>query len=637
MTNVRSIIPLPPADFTEELGNYKTLKPFRLWCQKVLPLVYDDSLSYYELLCKVVDYLNKTMEDVETLHGDVTNLYTAYEKLQSYVNNYFSTLDVQEEINNKLDDMVNDGTFDVIVGRFYKGLPFPYIGVITKASSDSKDKYHTLAISYDGVCFNEIPGYEYFAVPETGLENFGTDCYIFQLKDGTWLITATNSRVDSENDGLVCSTKDFKTFVTKPFNFGAKQYIVNNLGVSEEEAYRWVPQLFYDKDDNLCILMSWVYKDSDGKDKYNLDPARYFNLVWSRVTWDDEEKTLVGNANNFQKILTGVDSSMDGNILWDGDINKYRLVFKDRVNQWVDYGELSDLTEPVTIVKENMFNMVYTEAPIMYKCGGKWCVASTHYSNHYGYTCNPLFITDNFITGEFKLMNHYCGKYNNSRMRNIAPCRMDNPAILYTLNSANPSLFTGEYKAPPTIRFPKEETMFNLPLTFLPNVTYNVGNIEESSIAVVDTFHVGSVPLVRNNKGTLQLKGITNTTITFFGTQLPIIYNYANGSVTYSAYNYRVALSMEFKGLSVIVYSDYRYSWLFVYGDTNANINDNDSVNAVIPDFSGNNVQAMREVLIHPSIKGVITWSNNKLIYRGETIQSGTTVYFGNPRNTITA
>ena len=28
------------------------LSPFRLWCQKVLPLVYDDSLSYYELLFK---------------------------------------------------------------------------------------------------------------------------------------------------------------------------------------------------------------------------------------------------------------------------------------------------------------------------------------------------------------------------------------------------------------------------------------------------------------------------------------------------------------------------------------------------------------------------------------------------------
>ena len=115
MNDFRTIKPNEPADFTPTLGNYKTLQPFRYWCQKVLPLVYDDSLTYYELLCKVVDYLNKTMSDVETLHGDVTNLHTAYVELQSYVNNYFSTLDVQEEIDNKLDELVNDGTLSKLL------------------------------------------------------------------------------------------------------------------------------------------------------------------------------------------------------------------------------------------------------------------------------------------------------------------------------------------------------------------------------------------------------------------------------------------------------------------------------------------------------------------------------------------
>lgn len=123
MKNVKSITPLPSADFTPEMGNYRQLQPFRYWCQKVLPLVYDDSLSYYELLCKVVDYLNKTMEDVETLHDDVTNLHTSYEELQSYVNNYFSTLDVQEEINNKLDNMVENGTLSSIISAYVKVSP----------------------------------------------------------------------------------------------------------------------------------------------------------------------------------------------------------------------------------------------------------------------------------------------------------------------------------------------------------------------------------------------------------------------------------------------------------------------------------------------------------------------------------
>lgn len=83
---------------------------FKFWCQKVLPSVYDDSLSYYELLCKVVDYLNKTIDQSNATAKEM-------EELKSYVDNYFKNLDVTEEINNKLDDMAADGTLDKIINE----------------------------------------------------------------------------------------------------------------------------------------------------------------------------------------------------------------------------------------------------------------------------------------------------------------------------------------------------------------------------------------------------------------------------------------------------------------------------------------------------------------------------------------
>lgn len=113
------ITPKDPAHFNPPMGAYNDLRPFRFWCQKVLPLVYDDSLSYYEVLCKLVDYLNKTMEDVGVLHDDVDALNTAYLQLQAYVNDYFSTLDVQQEINNKLDTMAEDGTLDALLLPYF--------------------------------------------------------------------------------------------------------------------------------------------------------------------------------------------------------------------------------------------------------------------------------------------------------------------------------------------------------------------------------------------------------------------------------------------------------------------------------------------------------------------------------------
>ena len=39
----------------------KKLTPFKFWCQKVLPTVYDDSLSYYEYLGKLNEYLNEVI------------------------------------------------------------------------------------------------------------------------------------------------------------------------------------------------------------------------------------------------------------------------------------------------------------------------------------------------------------------------------------------------------------------------------------------------------------------------------------------------------------------------------------------------------------------------------------------------
>ena len=104
-----------PANFSPSVEIPAKVDSFRFWCQKVLPLVYDDSLSYYELLCKVVNYLNNTIADVNTLGTDVDNLNRAYNELQSYVNDYFSTLDVQQEINNKLDVMAQDGTLSALI------------------------------------------------------------------------------------------------------------------------------------------------------------------------------------------------------------------------------------------------------------------------------------------------------------------------------------------------------------------------------------------------------------------------------------------------------------------------------------------------------------------------------------------
>lgn len=54
----------PPAAFVPLLGTYNAVKPLRYWVQSILPLTFDDSLSYMELLNKVVAKLNEIIETV---------------------------------------------------------------------------------------------------------------------------------------------------------------------------------------------------------------------------------------------------------------------------------------------------------------------------------------------------------------------------------------------------------------------------------------------------------------------------------------------------------------------------------------------------------------------------------------------
>lgn len=96
------------------------IEPFRFWCQKILPLTYDDSLSYYELLCKVVNILNEQIiPSVNTSNTNVKNLNEAFNTLQKYVDDYFTNLNVQTEINNKLDTMASDGSLSNVIEPYF--------------------------------------------------------------------------------------------------------------------------------------------------------------------------------------------------------------------------------------------------------------------------------------------------------------------------------------------------------------------------------------------------------------------------------------------------------------------------------------------------------------------------------------
>lgn len=92
--------------------NVKQLSPFVLFCQKVIPLAFDESMSYYECLCALYNYIHNEIAPAINTNAD------AITELQDYVTNYFDNLDIQTEINNKLDEMAENGELAEIIAQY---------------------------------------------------------------------------------------------------------------------------------------------------------------------------------------------------------------------------------------------------------------------------------------------------------------------------------------------------------------------------------------------------------------------------------------------------------------------------------------------------------------------------------------
>lgn len=99
---------------------FKKLTPFKWFVLENFPFIEADfdALTEWQLFCKMGKEMNKIIDSVNTSGSQVENLTTAFNELQNYVTNYFNNLDVQEEINNKLNEMAQDGTLAQIVNQY---------------------------------------------------------------------------------------------------------------------------------------------------------------------------------------------------------------------------------------------------------------------------------------------------------------------------------------------------------------------------------------------------------------------------------------------------------------------------------------------------------------------------------------
>ena len=98
----------------------KKLRPFKLWVLQNFPFIAEDfdALTNYELMCKIVEYLNNVINVTNEQTIAIQELEEKFNELKDYIDHYFDTLDLQEEVNNKLDEMAESGELEEIISQY---------------------------------------------------------------------------------------------------------------------------------------------------------------------------------------------------------------------------------------------------------------------------------------------------------------------------------------------------------------------------------------------------------------------------------------------------------------------------------------------------------------------------------------
>ena len=223
---------------TEKMGY------INFWCQKVIPLVFDDSLSYYEAICKfmqklneVISALNNNAECIDELQGKYiilqnnfnalevkweefktyienkfntfkteittkeenfeTTINNEFNSFKNYVENYLNNIDVQSYVNIKIDQLAESGYFTTLLTNLGFN-PDNYLAKNNTTAYVPTNDYNPATKKY--VDEHSSGGAVYSAGNGIKIENNTISSENYYLKN-----IKLNTQDNTNNDGIYCN------------------------------------------------------------------------------------------------------------------------------------------------------------------------------------------------------------------------------------------------------------------------------------------------------------------------------------------------------------------------------------------------------------------------------------------------
>lgn len=282
--------------------NVEKVKPtglFTNYVYKAIPLAFDESMSYYETLCGLLSYLKDTVIPALNNNADaIVEVQELMTQLQNYVDNYFDNLDVQEEINTKLDEMAESGVLEEIMADYLDTravFGFDSVADMKEATNLTNGSF-ARTLGY----YNINDGGEgLYKIREITNEDIVDEGSIIALSDITLIaeLIAYNeinpNQFGAYGDGTHDDTDYFRNALTYLGNKnGGILYLKNN------KKYKLTDNI--ELPANVSLQGSISFNDVSGKANYVVD-ENILNGMATLLMVDDAEILLDGN-NDIEKI-----------------------------------------------------------------------------------------------------------------------------------------------------------------------------------------------------------------------------------------------------------------------------------------------------------------------------------------------
>jgi len=247
---------------------YIKLTPFKGWVLENFPFIESDfdCITNYQLLCKIDEYLNNVISNQNQVQKLGTELVNAYNQLLNYVNNYFDNLDVQEEINNKLDAMAEDGSLTNLIKDY-----------VDPIQEEFEDSINNRIIVMENKVNAATSGSPLVASSTSGMTDT-TRVYV-NTTDGYWYYYNGTAWVQggiyqSSEDSISVNWLNSEMNFLNPINLWTKDLVKKNLNSSNQ----WVDS------NNDYSITSCQYSTEDFVIEVLDDNLRVIVQLWTDST-----------------------------------------------------------------------------------------------------------------------------------------------------------------------------------------------------------------------------------------------------------------------------------------------------------------------------------------------------------------